>query len=509
MEPQRIEPITANLGTLGSREIVSSRLLRTKPIDQILADAEHPEHRLKKTLTAWDLTALGIGAIIGTGIFVLVGTAIVGDAHRPGAGPGIVLSFIISGVTCALAALCYAEFSAMIPVAGSAYTFSYATLGEFLAWLTGWNLILEYGVACVAVAIGWSGYFNKLLMLAGLELPYWATNPPHWAGGPEGSIANFPAAIIILLVTLLLVIGIKESARVAGLIVLLKLGVILFFIAVGAPAVNADNWKPFMPNGFEGVRAAAAIIFFAYIGFDAVSTAAEEARNPQRDVPIGIIGSLAICTVLYISVAAVITGLVPVTQIDIHAPVAEALSLVGFKWGAAIVAIGAVAGITSVLVVMMLGQIRVFFAMSRDQLLSPGLSKVHSKFGTPHRATILIGVAVAILAAFFQIGEAADMTNIGTFFAFVLVCIGVLLLRYTKPDLPRPFRIPLMPFVPILSITACFYLMAGLPWATWIRFVVWTIIGILVYAAYGMKHSKLAHRPSTVVRIHDEAGSNS
>lgn len=509
MEPQRIEPITANLGTLGSREIVSSRLLRTKPIDQILADAEHPEHRLKKTLTAWDLTALGIGAIIGTGIFVLVGTAIVGDAHRPGAGPGIVLSFIISGVTCALAALCYAEFSAMIPVAGSAYTFSYATLGEFLAWLTGWNLILEYGVACVAVAIGWSGYFNKLLMLAGLELPYWATNPPHWAGGPEGSIANFPAAIIILLVTLLLVIGIKESARVAGLIVLLKLGVILFFIAVGAPAVNADNWKPFMPNGFEGVRAAAAIIFFAYIGFDAVSTAAEEARNPQRDVPIGIIGSLAICTVLYISVAAVITGLVPATQIDIHAPVAEALSLVGFKWGAAIVAIGAVAGITSVLVVMMLGQIRVFFAMSRDQLLSPGLSKVHSKFGTPHRATILTGVVVAILAAFFQIGEAADMTNIGTFFAFVLVCIGVLLLRYTKPDLPRPFRIPLMPFVPILSITACFYLMAGLPWATWIRFVVWTIIGILVYAAYGMKHSKLAHRPSTVVRIHDEAGSNS
>lgn len=492
MEPHRIDLITANLGALGSRETVSSRLLRTKPIDQILADADHPEHRLKKTLTAWDLTALGIGAIIGTGIFVLIGTAIVGDAYRPGAGPGIVLSFILSGITCALAALCYAEFSAMIPVAGSAYTFSYATLGEFLAWLTGWNLILEYGVACVAVAIGWSGYFNKLLKLAGLELPYWATNPPHWAGGPEGSIANFPAAIIVLLVTVLLVIGIKESARVAALIVLLKLGVILFFIAVGAPAVNVDNWIPFMPNGFEGVRAAAAIIFFAYIGFDAVSTAAEEARNPRRDVPIGIIGSLAICTVLYISVAAVITGLVPVSQIDIHAPVAEALSLVGFKWGAAIVAIGAVAGITSVLVVMMLGQIRVFFAMSRDQLLSPGLSKVHPTFGTPHRATILTGVVVAILAAFFQIGHAADMTNIGTFFAFVLVCVGVILLRYTKPDQPRPFRLPLMPLVPILSIAACLYLMAGLPWATWIRFGVWTIIGIAVYAAYGMRHSKLA-----------------
>ena len=473
---------------------MSNPFFRTKPIDQILADAERPEHRLKKTLTAWDLTALGIGAIIGTGIFVLVGTAIVGDAHRPGAGPGIVLSFVLSGVTCALAALCYAEFSAMIPVAGSAYTFSYATLGEFLAWLTGWNLILEYGVACVAVAIGWSGYFNKLLKLAGLELPYWATNPPQWAGGPEGSIANFPAAIIVLLVTTILVIGIKESARAAGLIVLLKLAVVLFFIAVGAPAVNSDNWTPFMPNGFEGVRAAAAIIFFAYIGFDAVSTAAEEAKNPQRDVPFGILASLSVCTVLYISVAAILTGLVPVGQIDIHAPVAEALTRVGFKWGAAIVAIGAVAGITSVLVVMMLGQIRVFFAMSRDQLLSPGLSTVHTRFGTPHRATILTGVLVAILSAFFQIGDAADMTNIGTFFAFVLVSFGVMLLRYTKPDQPRPFRLPFMPLVPICSIAACLYLMAGLPWATWIRFGVWTVVGIVVYLGYGMKHSKLSRR---------------
>lgn len=473
---------------------MSNPFFRTKPINQILADAEQPEHRLKKTLTVWDLTALGIGAIIGTGIFVLVGTAIVGDAHRPGAGPGIVLSFILSGVTCALAALCYAEFSAMIPVAGSAYTFSYATVGEFLAWLTGWNLILEYGVACIAVAIGWSGYFNKLLKLAGLELPYWATNPPQWAGGPEGSIANFPAAIIVLLVTTILVIGIKESARAAGMIVLLKLAVILFFIAVGTPAVSSDNWTPFMPNGFEGVRAAAAIIFFAYIGFDAVSTAAEEAKNPQRDVPFGILASLSVCTVLYISVAAVLTGLVPVSQIDIHAPVAEALTLVGFKWGAAIVAIGAVAGITSVLVVMMLGQIRVFFAMSRDQLLSPGLSRVHARFGTPYRATILTGVVVAILSAFFQIGDAADMTNIGTFFAFILVSFGVMLLRYTKPNQPRPFRLPFMPLVPIFSIAACLYLMAGLPWATWIRFGVWTAVGIVVYVGYGMKHSKLSRR---------------
>ena len=285
-----------------------SRLFRTKSIEQILADADHPDHRLKKTLTAWDLTALGIGAIIGTGIFVLIGTAIVGDAHRPGAGPGIILSFVLSGLTCAFAALCYAEFSTMIPVAGSAYTYSYATLGEFLAWITGWNLILEYGVACVAVAIGWSGYFNNLLRLAGIELPHWATHPP---GGPDGGVANFPAAIIVLLVTIILVIGIKESARATGIIVCLKLAVILFFIAVGTPAVNTDNWTPFMPQGFAGVGAAAAIVFFAYIGFDAISTTAEEAKNPQRDLPIGIIASLSICTILYIAVAAVLTGLIP------------------------------------------------------------------------------------------------------------------------------------------------------------------------------------------------------
>jgi APA family basic amino acid/polyamine antiporter len=468
---------------------VTSRLFRTKPIELILSDADHPAHRLKKTLTAWDLTALGIGAIIGTGIFVLIGTAIVGDAHRPGAGPGIILSFILSGLTCALAALCYAEFSAMIPVAGSAYTYSYATLGEFLAWITGWNLILEYGVACVAVAIGWSGYFNNLLLLAGIHLPHWATHPP---GGADGGVANIPAAIIVLLVTIILVVGIKESARATGIIVALKLAVILFFIAVGAPSVDAANWTPFMPQGFAGVGAAAAIIFFAYIGFDAVSTTAEEACHPQRDLPIGIMASLGICTVLYITVAAVLTGLIPHTQIDIHAPVADALRVVGFKWGAAVVAIGAVAGITSVLVVMMVGQIRVFFAMSRDRLLGPWLSAVHPRFGTPHHATVVTGIGVAILAALIPIGDAADMTNIGTLFAFVLVCLGVMVLRYTKPDQARPFRLPFMPVVPILGMLACLGLMAFLPGLTWIRFGVWTIIGIAVYAVYGLKHSKLA-----------------
>lgn len=462
---------------------------RLKSIAQILADSDHPEHRLKKTLTVWDLTALGIGAIIGTGIFVLIGTAIVGDTRRPGAGPGIILSFILSGATCALAALCYAEFAAMIPVAGSAYTYSYATLGEFLAWITGWNLILEYGVACVAVAIGWSGYFNNILKTLGLDLPVWATHAPL-----DGGIANLPAAIIVLLVTAVLIRGVKESARTTGVIVLVKIVVILFFIAVGSVSVEPANWSPFMPFGFQGVGAAAAIIFFAYIGFDAVSTTAEEARNPQRDIPVGIIASLAICTVLYVVVAAVLTGIIPYSQIDVHAPVAEALRVAGFHWGAALVATGAVAGITSVLFVMMIGQIRIFFAMSRDGLLGPWLSRVHPRFRTPHHATLLTGGGVALLAAFVPIGEAADMTNIGTLFAFVLVCAGVMILRRTNPDHPRPFRIPLMPWIPLLGIAACLGLMVFLPAMTWIRFFVWTIIGIVTYVGYGAKHSRLSGR---------------
>jgi APA family basic amino acid/polyamine antiporter len=464
---------------------------RTKSIEQILSDYDAQPHKLKRTLTAFDLTALGIGAIIGTGIFVLVGTAAVGDGDRPGAGPGLVLSFILSGTACLLAALCYAEFASMIPVAGSAYTYSYATLGEFFAWVTGWSLVLEYGVACTAVSIGWSGYLVSLLERMGIHLPAPLTNAPF-----EGGLVNLPAVLIVLALTALLVIGIKESARVTGVIVVIKIAVVLFFLAVGAFAVDTANWTPFMPNGFAGVGAAAAIIFFAYIGFDAVSTTAEEACNPQRDVPIGIIASLGICTVLYIAVAAVLTGIIPYSQIHVKAPVAEALNAVGYRWGSALVAVGAVAGITSVLIVMLLGQIRVFYAMSRDGLLSPWLSAVHPRYGTPHRATLVTGIGVAILAGFVPIGVAAEITNIGTLFAFTLVCCAVLVLRYTRPDQRRPFRTPFVPVVPILGMLACLGLIWLLPDITKVGFAVWAVIGLVLYFAYGFRHSKLGRAPN-------------
>lgn len=469
---------------------------RTKSIERIIADSNHPEHRLKKTLTVWDLTSLGIGAIIGTGIFVLIGTAVVGDTHRPGAGPGIVLSFLLSGITCALAALCYAEFAAMLPVAGSAYTYSYATLGELLAWVTGWNLILEYGVACVVVSIGWSGYFNNILKTMGLDLPIWAT---HAYGTVDGGLVNLPAAVIVLVITGILLIGVKESARTTGVIVVIKVSVVLFFIAVGMFAVEPANWSPFMPYGFGGVGAAAAIVFFAYIGFDAVSTTAEEARNPQRDLPVSILASLGICTLLYVLVAGVLTGIVPYQQIDIHAPVAEAFRTIGFHWGAALVATGALAGITSVLVVMMIGQVRVFFAMSRDGLLGPWLATVHPRFGTPHRATLVTGLMVAGLAAFMPIAEAADMTNIGTLFAFALVSVAVIVLRRTRPSLTRPFRIPFMPWVAICAGLACLALMAFLPLITWVRFILWSALGVAIYFLYGVRHSRLATEPAEAI----------
>ena len=462
------------------------RAFRTKSIEQIHSDCENQPHKLKRTLSLFDLTALGIGAIIGTGIFVLVGTAAVGDGDRPGAGPALALSFVLSGAACLLAALCYAEFASMIPAAGSAYTYTYATLGELFAWITGWSLVLEYGIACVAVSIGWSGYLVSILERVGVHLPPMLINAPH-----EGGLINLPAVLIVLALTVLLVIGIKESARVTGVIVVLKIAVVLFFIVVGAFAVEPANWHPFMPNGFAGVGAAAAVIFFAYIGFDAVSTTAEEARNPQRDVPIGIIVSLAICTVLYIAVALVLTGIVPYSQIHVKAPVAEALNQAGIRWGGALVAIGAVAGITSVLIVMLLGQIRVFYAMSRDGLLSPWLSAIHPRYGTPHHATLITGVVVAILAGFVPIGVAAELTNIGTLFAFTLVCGAVLVLRKTRPDLKRPFRTPFVPLVPILGMAACLGLIGFLPPITWAGFLVWAAAGLILYAVYGFRHSKL------------------
>jgi basic amino acid/polyamine antiporter, APA family len=470
------------------KRVMSRSVFRTKLLLSHQSTEDSHELRLKRDLSMWHLIALGIGAIIGTGVFVLVGTATVGNPHRPGAGPGIILSFLCSGLVCALAALCYAEFASMMPVAGSAYSYTYATLGELVAWLAGWNLILEYGVASSVVAIGWSGYFVNVLKLVGIELPDLLTHAPE---SGQGGLINLPAVGISLLMTGLLLVGTRRSAQVTGVIVAVKLVVIFFFLAIGAGEVNPGNWMPFLPNGLSGVGAAAAIVFFAYIGFDAVSTAAEEARNPQRDLPRAILGSLGLCTIIYIAVAAVLTGLVPVAAIDIHAPVAEALNRVGYRWGAALVAVGALAGITSVLLVMMLGQIRIFFAMPRDGLLSPRLAAIHSRFQTPSLATILTGTGVALLAGFVPIGEAADMTNIGTLFAFCLVCVGVLWLRVTQPEHPRPFRLPWMPWIPVLGTLSCFGLMLFLPSITWIRFGVWTLIGLLVYTCYGHRHSRL------------------
>jgi APA family basic amino acid/polyamine antiporter len=353
------------------------------------------------------------------------------------------------------------------------------------------------------VAIGWSGYFNKLLQLAGIHLPHWATHAP---GGSEGGIINLPAMIIVLLCTWMLVVGIKESARITTIIVAIKLAVIGFFIAVGVDQVDAANWSPFMPNGFAGVGAAAAIVFFAYIGFDAVSTTAEEARNPQRDIPIGIIASLGICTLLYLAVAAILTGMIPWQKIDVSAPIADALGQLGFRWGAAIVSVGAVAGITSVLVVLLMGQVRIFFAMSRDGLLGNWLAGVHPKYRTPHKATWITGTLVALLAGVVELGEAADMTNIGTLFAFVIVSIGVVVLRYTRPDEHRPFRTPFMPWLPIFAALACLGLMAFLPLVTWIRFGIWSAIGVVVYFVYSMRRSHLNRAPQKTTPISGSTG---
>jgi len=464
-------------------------LFRRKFLEHIVEEIDIEKHRLLRTLNAFDLTVLGIGAIIGVGIFVLTGAA----AARF-AGPGVILSFLISGSACAFAALCYAELSSSIPVAGSAYNYAYATMGEIVAWIIGWDLILEYVVACIAVAIGWSGYFVSILKALGISIPVWCSSAP---GTVPGAIINLPAMAIVFLLTILLVIGVKESARFTSVMVIVKLGTVATFILVGFSHVTPANWTPFLPFGFKGVLSGAAIVFFAYIGFDAISTAAEETTNPQRNLPIGIILSLAICTVLYLIVSAILTGIVSYKELDHPAPVAHALALVGFRWASALVSAGAVAGITSVLLVMLMGQPRIFFSMARDGLLWPWVSKVHPRFRTPYVAQIVTGLTVATFAGFIDIGTAAELCNIGTLFAFTIVCGGVVILRRTRPDLPRPFRCPLVPWIPLLGMGFCMSLMLSLPKITWVRFAVWLLTGFFIYFLYGIQHSRMAQGTRT------------
>ncbi|MDE3172795.1 MAG: amino acid permease [Gemmatimonadota bacterium] len=485
---------------------------------------------LKRSLGKWHLTALGVGATIGAGIFATTGTAIVGDSLRPGAGPAIIFSFLLTAVACGFAALCYAEFAAMVPVAGSAYTYAYASIGEFVAWIIGWDLIIEYAVGNIGVAIGWAGYFRELIGHFGLDLPAWLATDYRsahaafaqlaaggagdattqylasaWSGAPHVAnipiIVNLPAVLVVALITVVLVIGIKESADANNAMVLLKVGIILFFIAVGVFLIRPHNWTNpatggFNPNGFPGISAAAAIIFFSYIGFDAVSTAAEETRDPPRDMPFGIIMSLIICTVLYIAISIVMTGMAPWKSLGTAEPMITALRFAQgpqklISASRFIVALGAVIAMGSVLLVFQLGQPRIFFSMSRDGLLPPFLAKVHPRYKTPYVGTILTGIFVAVFAAFANIAEVVDLTNIGTLFAFVLVSAGVIFLRRIEPDRPRPFRVPWVPITPLISIAACFYLMWQLPTITWIRFGVWLVIGLVLYFTYGYKHSTL------------------
>jgi APA family basic amino acid/polyamine antiporter len=476
-------------------------MFRRKSLDQLVREAGAPHWQLRRTLGPISLMALGIGAIIGAGIFSAVGTAAAGGPDHLGAGPALILSFVLVAVVCGLSALCYAELASMVPVAGSAYTYAYATLGELAAWIIGWDLILEYAVGNVGVAISWSGYFQEVLRVIGLDLPAWLCTDyrsaaaavlaaaPHVLGLPV--VFNLPAVLIVLLVTWVLVIGIRESAWVNTLMVVLKLAIITFFIVMGLFYVKPQNWQPFMPNGFAGVSQAAAIIFFAYIGFDAVSTAAEETRNPQRDLPIGMIGSLLVCTVIYILVAVVLTGLLPYKQLNTAEPLATAFSAQGLSWTAAVISLGAVLATTSVLVVFQIGQPRIFFSMARDGLLPAWAARVHGRYRTPHVTTILTGLLVAVFAGVANIQEVVVLTNIGTLFAFMLVAAGVIILRVTDPDRPRPFRTPLSPWVPLGSIATCAYLMIQLPWVTWFRFLLWLAAGLVIYLLYGARHSRL------------------
>ncbi len=477
-------------------------LTRTKTVEQSMQDTEEPGHQLRRSLSALDLTIFGVGVVIGTGIFVLTG-----KAAGVQAGPAVALSFVFAGVACALAALCYAEFASTVPVAGSAYTFSYASLGELTAWIIGWDLILELALGSSTVAVGWSTYFADVMKSAGITIPGWAYGEGH----------NLVAAVIVLLLTAVICLGIKVSSQVNMVMVAVKLFVVLFVIVAGLFYVKASNYSPFIPPtgskpaggaesvpsllqdiglspgafGVSGIFTGAALVFFAYIGFDIVATAAEETKNPQRDMPIGILGSLAICTALYVAVSLVVTGMVKYTEIKIDAPLAEAFRSVGKPGFATMISVGALFGLTTVMMILLLGQSRVFFAMSRDRLLPPSFSKVSKRFGTPLRTTITTGCVVALISMFVPLSELAELVNIGTLFAFILVAIGVVVLRRKRPDLQRAFRCPGVPVVPILAVLTSFYLMLNLPAATWLRFGIWMVIGFAVYFFYSAPRSRL------------------
>jgi APA family basic amino acid/polyamine antiporter len=498
-------------------------LFRRKPLDVLIAEGGDEEHGLKKALTWIDLTALGIGAIIGAGIFATLGSATSGGTGQPPAGPGVSVSILLTAVACGFCALCYAEFASLVPVAGSAYTYSYATLGELVAWIIGWDLIIEYAVGNIAVAISWAAYFRQLLAGFGTRIPAWMCTDYRSTllaaqaaleGGvgslsPEYALAyqahldhpvlggvpvvfNLLAVVITAAITWLLVIGVKESARFNNVIVVLKLVTLVFFIAVGAYWVKPANWTPFFPGGFHGVWTGASLIFFAYIGFDAISTAAEECRDPGRDMPRGILGSLLVCTVLYVAAGLILTGMIPFGKlVGVADPLAAAFTFVHQDWAAGLLAFGAVVAMTSVLLVFQLGQPRILMAMSRDGLLSPWFGKIHPRYRTPHVTTILTGIFVAFFSAIANIDEVVQLTNIGTLFAFVLVCIGILVLRVREPDRPRKFRVPFSPVTPVLGIAMCVFLMARLPGLTWIRFGVWLLVGLALYFVYGRRQSRL------------------
>ncbi|MGV9346641.1 amino acid permease [Streptomyces spiralis] len=490
---------------------MSNTLFRTKNVEQSIKDTEEPEHALRKSLSALDLTVFGVGVIIGTGIFVLTGTA-----AKNTAGPAVSLSFVVAGVVCALAALCYAEFASTVPVAGSAYTFSYASLGEFPAWIIGWDLVLELALGTAVVAVGWSGYIHSLLDNAGWHLPEALSG----RDAATGFGFDILAALLVLVLTAILVVGMKLSARVTSVVVAVKVAVVLIVIVAGAFFINSDNYEPFIPKeqpvaaggnlkapliqlmfgwapsnfGVMGIFTAASVVFFAFIGFDVVATAAEETRHPQRDVPRGILGSLVICTTLYVAVSIVVTGMQKYSALSVDAPLADAFKSTGHPWFAGLISFGAAVGLTTVCMILLLGQARVFFAMSRDGLLPRFFSHTHPRFRTPYRPTILLGVVIAIVAGFTSLSELAELVNIGTLFAFIVVAISVIILRRTRPDLPRAFRTPLVPFVPVVSVLASLWLMLNLPAETWLRFAIWMAIGFVVYFLYGRTHSRLALR---------------